>query len=136
MRKRRTIAIIVCLLGLAAGGCGQTSLPASNARVVELRRALYGYMMSPGHEPIDPPENQDRILALLKSIEPLDGAEKINIALDTFEYYDATDNRAGPYARELLVKYGNLSLPYVIDRVRLARNPDEIKNLIRDIEGS
>ena len=135
MSRSHTIAIIACILGVVAG-CASHEVAASNAKIVELRRALYSYITGPSSEPIDTPENQARILALLKEIEPLDSAEKINITLDIFEYYDATDNDAVVCARELLVQYGNATLPYVRDRVRSAHNPDDIKNLIIDMEGS
>ncbi len=126
---------VLCLL-VFASGCDRQVAPDHNISVVELRRALYTYMVGPGHEPIDGRENSVRILLLLKTIEPLDCPEKINVALDVFEYYDATDNDASGYAGEILVKYGKATLPFVRDRLKLALNPGEIRALIREIEGS
>jgi hypothetical protein len=91
-------------------------------------------MIGPGHEPTDSAQNNARILALLKDIEPLDSPEKINVALDVFEYYDATDNVASSCAREMLVRYGRHTLPFARLRMKSALNRANMKNLIDDIE--
>ena len=135
MARMKVPVTLLCLLHLASG-CDRQKVPASNANIIELRRAFYSYLIGGGHDPIDTPENMARILALLKTIEPLDCPEKTNVALDIFEYYDATDNAAQEYAREMLVKYGKATLPFVRDRLRSAPNPEDMRNLIRDIQGS
>ena len=135
MSLKHVLTIVSPLLGLAIG-CARHQLPASNAKIVELRRALYSYMTGPGCEPIDTPDNSARMLSLLKDIEPLDSPGKINVALDVFEYYDATDNLASSYAGEVLVKYGRWTLPLVRAREATALNPDGIRELARRIEGS
>jgi len=133
MFRNNAFASTFCFL-ILVGGCTNKQPPASNAKILELRRALYTYMIGPGHETVDTPQNNARILALLKDIDPLDSPEKINVALDVFEYYDATDNLASSYAREMLVRYDRWTLPFVRARMKSALSPADMSNLIKEIE--
>jgi|WetSurMetagenome_2_1015567.scaffolds.fasta_scaffold54571_2 hypothetical protein len=129
----RTIRCIAILVLAAAGGCGSSAAPAPDARVLELRSLLDSYRSGGPNEPIDSQEHKDRMLVLLKSLDPLDNAEKSEVALDIFEYYDATDNEAAGCAREMLIRNGVCTLPYVRARLEGAPNPDEVRRVIEEI---
>ena len=135
MLRNNIFASTFCFL-ILVGGCAGKKPPAPNAKVLELRRALYVYMIGTGHEPVDTNmlQNNARILALLKDIDPLDSPQKINVALDVFEYYDATDNLASSYAREMLVRDSRWTLPFVRARIKSALNPADMRSLINEIE--
>ncbi|MEX0775429.1 MAG: hypothetical protein WD042_06910 [Phycisphaeraceae bacterium] len=119
---RPAIAIIVLLLA----GC---------ANEQRLRSRLDSYLHAGGNESVDDKSNQDAICCLLVRMEPLDRPERINLVLDVFLYYDATDNLAQGLAHDILRRHPHAVLPEIRRRLPSEPNREVVETLIVELEG-
>ena len=119
----RTLVFII--VGIALVGC-------SSER--QLRGRLDSYLNAGGNETVDDKSNQDAIVGLLPKMEPLDTVERVNLVLDVYLYYDATDNLASGLALEIIRRNPDAVLPVIKRRLPNEPNREMVEQLIGELE--
>ena len=87
-------------------------------------------------DPVERLKQDNRMILLVRRIEPLDTEEKVNAVLDILLLIDAPEANAPRFAREALLKRGGTALPVLRARLEADDDPAKLEPLIAEIEES
>jgi hypothetical protein len=108
---------------------------ATDSESRQLRELLATYLAEPA-ESSDHLEKDNRMILLIRRVEPLDEKEKVDAVLDIYLYFDAPGNRAQFFAHEALLNNGPAVLPVARERLDALEDPAALEKLIAEIEHS
>jgi hypothetical protein len=106
------VLLIAATVTLAAVGASAWLLAGSQD--LEALRRMTAEYIEERDDPVDRPKNSQRMISLIRAIQPLDSDEKIDAVLDVWLYYDAPGTQAAEFARVSLETYAG----YTLERAR------------------
>lgn len=139
MNRRWCGVAVVALVLVSSWGCGRSEKSARQqpkGPTARLRAGLERYLREAPSEPIDSKKNQAEMLAAVREIRQRKLHEGIEVLVDVYLMYDATDNRAAHAAAETLVAFGAAALPAIRAKMgSLADTRPSWTAMLRQLEG-